>query len=64
MTCGPQGELIPSFTVPQSSSTPLTQASSSSAAQFEFNESTAVTLEWRLNGLKAMFDSTKGEAKS
>ena len=30
----------------------------------EFSETTSVCLEWRLNGLKAMYDSTKGEAKS
>jgi len=30
----------------------------------EFAESTAVNLEWRLNGLKEMYNVTKGEAKS
>jgi hypothetical protein len=30
----------------------------------EFAESTAVNLEWRLSGLKEMYNVTKGEAKS
>ena len=30
----------------------------------EFAESTDVNLEWRLNGLKEMYNVTKGEAKS
>lgn len=30
----------------------------------EYAESTSVCLEWRLSGLKAMYDSTKGDVKS
>ncbi|KAJ3541320.1 hypothetical protein NMY22_g3936 [Coprinellus aureogranulatus] len=30
----------------------------------EYQETTSVTLEWTLRGLKALFDSTKGESKS
>jgi hypothetical protein len=30
----------------------------------EFAESTAVNLEWKLTGLKDMYNTTKGEAKS
>lgn len=32
--------------------------------QLEFAESTAVNLEWKLTGLKEMYNTTKGEAKS
>lgn len=47
--------------VSQTTSIPPLQGSST---QFEFNEVTAVTLEWRVSGLKAMYDGTKGETKS
>lgn len=30
----------------------------------EYQESTSITFEWTLRGLKSLFDSTKGEAKS
>ncbi|GMK56447.1 hypothetical protein CspeluHIS016_0302870 [Cutaneotrichosporon spelunceum] len=34
------------------------------AAAPEFNETTTVMLEWKLSGLRAMYDSSKGDAKS
>lgn len=36
----------------------------SSSSHLEFAETATVTLEWRLSGLKNMYDTTKGEAKS
>lgn len=33
-------------------------------ANSEFQESTSITFEWTLRGLKNLFDSTKGDTKS
>ncbi|WWC87241.1 uncharacterized protein L201_002129 [Kwoniella dendrophila CBS 6074] len=47
---------------------PLAQASTSTSSSVsqgqEFQETTSVCLEWRLSGLKAMYESTRGEQKS
>jgi hypothetical protein len=32
--------------------------------ELEFRESVAVNLEWKMSGMKEMYNSTKGEAKS
>lgn len=39
-------------------------AGPSAQQALEFAESTAVNLEWKLSGLKEMYNTTKGEAKS
>ena len=42
----------------------LAHASAVSASGLEFAETSSVTLEWRLTGLKEIYESTKGDAKS
>jgi hypothetical protein len=32
--------------------------------ELEFSESSSITFEWTLKGLKSLFDSTKGDKKS
>ncbi|RXK42252.1 hypothetical protein M231_00611 [Tremella mesenterica] len=39
-------------------------AAPSSASQLEFAETSSVCLEWRLSGLKAMYEQSRGESKS
>lgn len=39
-------------------------ASAVSSSGLEFAETSSVSLEWRLSGLKEIYESTKGEAKS
>nr|XP_018265738.1 uncharacterized protein I303_02110 [Kwoniella dejecticola CBS 10117]OBR87896.1 hypothetical protein I303_02110 [Kwoniella dejecticola CBS 10117] len=48
--------------VPPTSST--STANTTSTQGHEFSETTSICLEWRLSGLKAMYESTRGDQKS
>ncbi|ORY26879.1 hypothetical protein BCR39DRAFT_539919 [Naematelia encephala] len=48
----------------QPSPSASTSVSPGPAAALEFNETTSVTLEWRITGMKATYDQSRGDAKS